>query len=107
MFLNKIIYLKWNILILIYIIKYKFRKFVVYYIKKLLSSKLIDIGKNKNNFISKCKYILDNEEFSENEIMKLHTAFNLGGPVKYYIKPKSINNFTIIQRIFNSIFYLG
>ena len=62
---------------------------------------MIDIGKNKNNFISKCKYILDNEEFSENEIMKLHTAFNLGGPVKYYIKPKSINLLDSLKEIKN------
>lgn len=60
-------------------------------IQNILSRKSIDIDKNKNSFISKCKSILDNEEITENEMMKLHTTFHLGGPAKYYIKPKSIN----------------
>jgi len=35
--------------------------------------------------------ILDKEEILENESMKKHTTFNLGGPAKYFVKPKSIN----------------
>jgi len=68
-------------------------------IKKLLSRKSIDIDENNNNFISKCKSILDNDEFLENENMKLHTTFQLGGPAKYYIKPKSINKIIRILQL--------
>jgi UDP-N-acetylmuramate dehydrogenase len=34
---------------------------------------------------------LDNDEFFENEMMNKHTTFQLGGPAKFFTKPKSIN----------------
>jgi len=46
---------------------------------------------NENIFLNKLKKILDNDELLENEMMNKHTTFQLGGPAKYFIKPKSIN----------------
>jgi UDP-N-acetylmuramate dehydrogenase len=68
-------------------------------IQKILSRKSIDINTNENFLISKFKSILDNDEIFENEMMKLHTTFHLGGPAKYYIKPKSINKIIKILQL--------
>ena len=35
--------------------------------------------------------ILEKDEIFENEMMNMHTTFELGGPAKFFIKPKSIN----------------
>ena len=37
------------------------------------------------------KSFLDADEILENEMMNKHTTFQLGGPSKFFIKPKSIN----------------
>ena len=34
---------------------------------------------------------MDNDEIFENEMMNKHTTFQLGGPAKFFTKPKSIN----------------
>ena len=57
-------------------------------IKTTLSSKSTN---NNEQFIDELKLIVDKEEILENELMKKHTTFQLGGPAKYFIKPKSIN----------------
>ena len=56
-----------------------------------LSRKSIDTNRNDKIFLEKLKLVLDNEEILENEMMNKHTAYQLGGPAKYFIKPKSIN----------------
>ena len=71
-------------------------------LKNNISSKSIDTNRNDKIFLEKLKLVLDNEEIFENEMMNKHTTFQLGGPAKYFIKPKSINqSSTIMQRIFN------
>ena len=60
-------------------------------LKNNLSSKSIDINRNDKIFLEKLKLVLDNEEIFENELMNKHTTFQLGGPAKFFIKPKSIN----------------
>ena len=49
---------------------------------------------NDKNFLEKLKLVLDNDEIFENEMMNKHTTFQLGGPAKFFIKPKSINKIT-------------
>ena len=60
-------------------------------LKTVLSRKSIDIEQNEKNFFEKLRTILNKDEILENEIMKKHTTFQLGGPAKFFIKPKSIN----------------
>ena len=45
---------------------------------------------NNDKFKSRLKIILDKDEIYENEMMNKHTTFQLGGPAKFFIKPKSI-----------------
>jgi UDP-N-acetylmuramate dehydrogenase len=54
----------------------------------------MDINMNDKNFLEKLKLVLDNDEIFENEMMNKHTTFQLGGPAKFFIKPKSINKIT-------------
>ena len=60
-------------------------------IKINLPKKPIDNEQKEKKFFSKLKLILNNYEISENEMMKKHITFELGGPAKFFIKPKSIN----------------
>ena len=57
----------------------------------LLSRKSDDTNENNRNFLDKLKSILENDEILENEMMNKHTTFQLGGPAKFFIIPKSIN----------------
>ena len=56
-----------------------------------LSKKSIDNEENEINFMKQLKLIVDTNEIKENEMMKKHTTFELCGPAKFFIKPKSIN----------------
>ena len=58
--------------------------------KTLLSRKSIDRNPNEKKFFEKLKYFLDNDEILENENLNKHTTFQLGGPAKFFTKPKSI-----------------
>ena len=60
-------------------------------LKTVLSRKSIDNENNEKMFLEKLKTILDKDEILENEMMNKHTTFQLGGPAKFFIKPKSIN----------------
>ena len=73
-------------LFVIYLIKIKHNQLEV-----ILSRKSIDTNRNDKDFLEKLKLILDNEEILENEMMNKHTTFQLGGPSKFFIKPKSNN----------------
>ena len=57
----------------------------------LLSRKSDDTNENNRNFLDKLKSILENDEILENEMMNKHTTFQLGGPAKFFIIPKTIN----------------
>ena len=59
-------------------------------IQTLLSRKSID-NINEKNFLEKLKLILDTDEIFLDEMMNKHTTFKLGGPAKFFIKPKTIN----------------
>ena len=60
-------------------------------LKTLLSRKSIDNEQNEKKFLEKLRLILDKDEIIENELMNKHTTFELGGPARFFIKPKSIN----------------
>jgi len=60
-------------------------------LKISLSTKLRDSNDNYQSFREKLKLILEDDEILENEIIKIHTTFQLGGPAKFFIIPKSIN----------------
>ena len=47
--------------------------------------------KSNDEFLEKLKIFLDRDEIFENEMMDKHTTFQIGGPAKFFIKPKSIN----------------
>ena len=61
------------------------------HIKKILSRKSIDNEKNEKIFLERLRTVLEKDEIFENEMMNKHTTFELGGPAKFFIKPKSIN----------------
>ena len=47
-------------------------------------------NKDRNEFINKLKDILNFNEFFENEMMNKHTTFRIGGPAKYFTRPKTV-----------------
>ena len=53
----------------------------------------------EHDFFKKLKLMLEKEEILENEFMNKHTTFQLGGPAKYFVKPKSINKIIEIIRL--------
>ena len=57
----------------------------------LLSRKSIDNSQNEKMFLENLRKILDQNEILEDEMMNKHTTFELGGPVKFFIKPNSID----------------
>ena len=68
-----------------------------YKLKINLSKK--SIADNENEFLNKLKLVLENEEILENESTKKHTTFQLGGPAKFFVKPKSIKKIIDILRL--------
>ena len=67
---------------------------------KINLSKHYDIHDQINKkFFYKLKHIVDTKEIFENEMMKKHTTFELGGPAKFFIKPKSINQIINILKL--------
>ena len=53
------------------------------------------------NFINDLKKILKDDEIIENEILSRHTTFKIGGPAKYFVKPRSIDKIIEIIRLCN------
>ena len=84
------------IIFLIVICHFKNRKSQI---KIVLSRKSIETNKNDKAFLEKLKLVLNNDEILENEMMNKHTTFQLGGPAKFFIKPKSINKITKILKL--------
>jgi len=55
----------------------------------------------KDSFDNSLKSILNDDELLENEPMKKHTTFRIGGPARYFVKPKTINQITNIIKLCN------
>jgi UDP-N-acetylmuramate dehydrogenase len=60
-------------------------------LNNFLSRKSNDSNRKNIDFFDKLKSILESDEIMENEMMNKHTTFQLGGPAKFYIIPRSIN----------------
>jgi UDP-N-acetylmuramate dehydrogenase len=101
-FSNKIlkIILKFLFIIIIFlIICFNYNNKVYNY--SYLSKKSIKINVNNDEFIKNLKKILKDDEIIENEMMALHTTFKLGGPAKFFVKPKTINQIIEIIKLCN------
>lgn len=57
----------------------------------ILSKKTDNINKIDVELLNELKNILKDEEIIENEIMSRHTTFKIGGPAKFFVKPRSID----------------
>ena len=68
-------------------------------LKIVLSRKSINKEQNEKNFSDKLQNIIEKEQFFKNEMMKKHTTFELGGPAKFFVKPKTINQIIKILRL--------
>ena len=88
------------IIIIIFLIKIKNNK----QLKIVLSKKYINKEQNEIYFSEKLKTILPEDEILENEMMNKHTTFELGGPAKFFVKPKSINNIIKILQLCKEYF---
>ena len=99
---------KYICIILIIVIFFSFFYFVILpdtkQIKIALSNKSINPNDNYQSFKEKLKLILDNDEIFENEIMSIHTTFQLGGPAKFFIIPKTINKIIKVLQLCKEFF---
>ena len=68
-------------------------------LKIKLSRKSIDNEYEEKKFLENLKAILDKDEIIENEKMNKHTTFGLGGPAKFFIKPKSVNKIIKVLKL--------
>ena len=71
--------------IFIFLIK---KKMNIY--KSFYSNNIFNSLNNDNDFLKQLKSILKDDEIFENELMNKHTTFRIGGPAKYFVKPKTI-----------------
>ena len=67
----------------------------------ILSKKSIQQYKINDEFIKNLKIILNENEIFENEMMSKYTTFKIGGPAKYFVKPKNIEQIIKIIKLCN------
>ena len=67
----------------------------------ILSIKIDNNNKTKVELLNDLKKILKDDEIIENEILSRHTTFKIGGPAKYFVKPRSIDKIIEIIRLCN------
>ena len=66
-----------------------------------LSKKSIKTNEISDEFIKNIKIIFKEDEIIENAMMNKYTTFRIGGPAKYLVKPKSINQIIDIIKLCN------
>jgi UDP-N-acetylmuramate dehydrogenase len=66
-----------------------------------LSKKAGKQNKSNNEFIRNLKTILNEDEIFENEKMSKYTTFRIGGPAKYFVKPKTTEQIIHIMQLCN------
>lgn len=73
----------------------------------VLSQKKIKLSEISEEFITNLKKILKNEEIIENEMLNKYTSFRIGGPARFFAKPKTIEQIKEIALfpIFNLSFF--
>ena len=94
------------ILKFIFIIIFAFFIFIININKKnynisFLSKKSLKLNEINKEFDNDLKNFLKDGEIIENEMMDHHTTFKIGGPARYFIKPKSIKQIIGIIKICN------
>ena len=67
----------------------------------ILSRKSVTINEISSDFINNLKNILKEDELIENEMMQKHTTFKTGGPVKFFVKPKTDKQIIEIVKLCN------
>ena len=66
-----------------------------------LSKKSIKTNEISDEFIKNVKLIFKEDEIIENAMMNKYTTFKIGGPAKYLVKPKEINQIIEIIKLCN------
>ena len=66
-----------------------------------LGHKLNNINEFNEEFIRDLKSIFNEDEIIENAMMNRYTTFKIGGPAKYLVKPKIINQITETIKLCN------
>ena len=66
-----------------------------------LSKKSIKTNEISDEFIKNIKLIFKEDEIMENSVMNEYTTFKIGGPAKYLVKPKEINQIIKIIKLCN------
>ena len=70
--------------------------------KQLILSKKSDKSNQFDaEFFNELKKILKEDEIIENEMMNHHTTFKIGGPAKYFVKPRSVDQIIEIIHLCN------
>jgi UDP-N-acetylmuramate dehydrogenase len=95
-----------KILSLLFIINFITSKYTNIKIKSIQISFNSSKNYNKQNAINKkfkrnLKSVLGPDEILENEMMSRHTTFRIGGPSKFFVKPKTIEKLVQIIKICN------
>ena len=67
----------------------------------LLSKKSIKTNEINDEFIKNIKIIFKEDEIVENAMMNKYTTYKIGGPAKYLVKPKEINQIIRIIKLCN------
>ena len=69
--------------------------------KSFLSKKSMESKEFSEEFINELKNILKDDELIENEIMDKHTTFRIGGPARFFAKPKKIEQIGELIKLCN------
>ena len=86
----------------IFIFKYnKNLKINVAKTQSFLSKKSMESKEFSEEFIKELKSILKLDELIENEIMDKHTTFRIGGPARFFAKPKKIEQIAELIKLCN------
>ena len=86
-------------IVLLVILLIVFSLFIKFRNNQLNIIESLNTNKRKKFFFEKLQSLLDNDEIYENEMMNKHTTFKLGGPAKFFIKPKSINKIVKVLKL--------
>ena len=66
-----------------------------------LSKKSIKTNEISDEFIKNIKLIFKEDEIIENDMINKYITFKIGGPAKYLVKPKEINQIIKIIKLCN------
>ena len=97
--------IKTTILFLLYLLLFFLNKYKCINNTKenvsILQNRSINDNVFNLKFKIKLKHILEDNEIFENEIMSKHTTFKIGGPAKYFLRPKTSKQIIGIIKLCN------